>query len=153
MKYYIGASIIMDNIYYENEAYFSGLHGGAGIYALSGAKLWTDNVYLVSTISKKQRSKIQKFFRDNGLSMKYIEIIKSDLPTNRIEYYKDGNKIEKHRFNKKYLTQFEYSSDKLISHASEECGIYIFRNASLDFWKPLIALKKRKATILWGGCS
>lgn len=147
MNYYIGSTIMIDNLYFDNGNTIQGVAGGAGIYALIGGKLWTDNMCLVCGVGDNFVFKFLKWFRKNDLSMKFLKRMDVDTPINKIIYYKDGTKKEKRLLNEKHDNNFEYSKNDFKEHLREDCAIYIFKNTDRDFWEPLT--KEKSATVLW----
>lgn len=149
MKYYIGSASLVEDVFYEESIQVRGMMGGGGIYALVGASLWTNEVNLVSAMSKQYIKRVEKWFKNNNLSMENINVVEDSHPVNQIKYSKDGLKKEVHLFEKEHFKLFDYTLNSFLEHSMEDCGIYLFRNASKEFWEPFVNKKNKKAKVLW----
>lgn len=149
MKYYIGSTSVIDNLYFPNGEIVDGMAGGAGIYALAGAKLWSDEVHLVCSVGNDYQEKFNDWYKRNNLQMDFLHFIENKTPITEVYYQPNGERQEISKYGSAYYKKFEFSCQDFLKLTNKECGVYVFRNAEDDFWKPYVQRNSKKATVLW----
>ncbi|URW91252.1 PfkB family carbohydrate kinase [Lacticaseibacillus paracasei] len=150
MKYYIGSTAVIDNIHFVGQAEDKlGLAGGAGIYALCGARLWTDDVNLVCGKGTDFLPHFQHWYDINNLSKEKLRFVKALTPVNDVYYRSEGEREEIPKYGSQHYKQFEFTEEDFFSLARENCGIYVFRNTEKAFWQRVLGSNAIRAKILW----
>ena len=68
MKYVIASTAVTDEIRFADGKTVK-IAGGAGIYALSGMKLWSDEVLLVTGVGRDFKDIYGEWYSKNNISM------------------------------------------------------------------------------------
>lgn len=149
MNYYIGSTSVIDNLYFPDGREIKNVPGGAGIYALAGAKLWSDEVELRCGIGADYQAIFEAWYQVNHLSMASLTVVDPVTPVTEVHYHEDGERDEISKYGSEHYKLFEFKNSDLLRLATEKCGIYVFRNADETFWAPYLELTDRRATVLW----
>ncbi len=149
MDYYICSTSVIDNLHFSNGDVKKNVAGGAGIYALAGARLWHESTKLICGAGNNYAATFSKWYRDNHLAMDYLKFVNEKTPINNVHYFDDGERIEIPEYGKDHYKKFEVTVDDILPLLDHSCGIYIFRNTASDFWLPILANHHKSAKILW----
>lgn len=150
LDYYICSTSVFDNLHMENGDIIRNIPGGAGIYALAGAKLWAEEVRLVCGVGNDYRSKMTEWYETNKLSMDCLRHEEIDTPINDVYYDTEEEREEKPEFGLEHYKRFETKEEEFLHLVSKEnTGIYVFRNTDDSFWGKFKKLEEKKAFILW----
>lgn len=150
MKYVIGSTIVMDEIHFPKKTGSVTVPGGAGIYALAGARLFDDDVLPVPGGGKDFQELFGKWFEENHISMEGIRITSGKTPRNLIQYYEDGERSEIPLYGEAHYHLAEVKPEYLEEAFRKARGIYLFRNSDSEFWEPVCAMKDHScAKVLW----
>lgn len=149
MKYAVISAVVTDEIHFADKT-VKIVPGGAGIYALSGIKLWQDDAEIVTGIGKDYLSLHGDWYTANNLSTKGLKVKDEKSPYTVIQYYKDGERDETPRYGAEHFARLETTGEELIPYLETMDGIYIFKNTSEEFWKPVLVSKKHTSCrIMW----
>lgn len=150
MEYYICSTSVFDNIHFKEKESVLSVPGGAGIYALAGAKLWADNVNLVCGVGTDYRDKMENWYKRNDISMETIRVVDDLTPVNDIHYDSEKERVETPELGKNHYRKFETQPEEFLNLVSKkDTGIYVFRNTEDKFWSKFKKIDKKKAFILW----
>ena len=150
MKYVIASTIVTDEIHFYGREEPVTVPGGAGIYALAGARLFADDVVPVPGGGEDFAALFGKWFADNAISMEHVTVTTEHTPQNIIQYFADGERSETPRFGFAHYHTAEVRPEYLEEAFREADGIYIFRNADSAFWDSVLSMKRdSRAKVLW----
>ena len=85
MKYIIASTAVTDEIHFVDGKRTEIVAGGAGVYALCGVKLWSDDVMLVTGVGTDFSGIYGEWYKNNNISMDGL-IEKDD----KTPYYEKG---------------------------------------------------------------
>lgn len=149
MKYAVISAAVTDEIRFADGT-VKIVPGGAGIYALSGIKLWEDDVEIVTGVGEDYDSLHGKWYKKNHISMEGLKIKDAKSPYTYIQYFEDGEREESPKYGSEHFYKLETKGEELKPYMESANGIYIFKNIDPDFWKPVLEQKKiSKAKVLW----
>ena len=69
MKYIIASTAVTDEIHFVDGKRTEIVAGGAGVYALCGVKLWSDDVMLVTGVGTDFSGIYGEWYKNNNISM------------------------------------------------------------------------------------
>lgn len=149
MKYYICSTSVFDNLHFKDEI-IENVPGGAGIYALVGARLWTDNVQLVCGVGHDYKNIMGSWYDANNISMDSLREVEHKTPINEIYYDTEEERIEIPEFGADHYKKFETKPEEFNQFINQsDSAVYVFRNTEEKFWKELLKTENKKAFILW----
>ena len=144
------ASVLMDDLIHQGIKQKENVLGGAGLYALAGAALFSKVPILVTGVGKDFSEKIGPWFDKNNLSKNGLRFEPHYTPRNNIDYRNANFRVERALFGEDHFKIFEPSAEDLKKVLNYARGIYIFRNLDRHFWERIEEfLKKYKFKILW----
>lgn len=150
MDYIIASVAVTDEIHFFNNTGIEQSAGGAGIYAMSGIKIWNDNVRLVTGVGNDYMDKYGEWYRKNNLSMEGLIVKDEKTPHTVIEYFEDGERKETSLYGDSHFRNIEVTPEELAPYFHTAKGIYIFKNADLEFWRKVLQIHKcSKAKLMW----
>lgn len=150
MKYIVASTAVTDEIHYVGGATPRKIVGGAGIYALSGIRLWTHEVLLVTGVGADFEELYGDWFNANSISMDGLIVKDPKTPHNVITYFEDGEREEVPLYGLEHYQKIEVTPEELAPYFNTARGIYIFKNSNAEFWDKIIELKKNSAaTVMW----
>lgn len=150
MKYIVASTAVTDEIHYPDGRQTTKIVGGAGIYALSGIRLWTEEVLLVTGVGADFDELYGDWFRTNRISMEGLIVKDPKTPHNVITYFEDGEREEMPLYGLEHYQKIEVTPEELAPYFQTAKGIYIFKNSNPDFWEKIIELKKSSsAVVMW----
>lgn len=149
MNYYICSTSVFDNLNFKDEI-IENVPGGAGIYALVGARLWTDNVQLVCGVGNDYKEKMGDWYIENNIVMDYLREVDYKTPVNEIYYDTEEERVEIPEFGLDHYKRFETKPEEFNQLINQpDTAIYVFRNTEEKFWEGLLNTEDKKAFILW----
>ena len=150
MKYLVVSTAVTDNIHLSDGQELLDIHGGAGIYALSGIRVWDPNVGIVTGIGEDYLPKYKKWYQKNGISTKGLIIKGKNSPETTIQYLESGERIETPRFGKDHYVSLEATPEEVENHCKASVGVYIFKRAIVSYWERILELKRKyRFKLLW----
>lgn len=154
MDYIIASTAVTDEIRFADGKTVEKTAGGAGMYALCGMKLWTDDIRLVTGVGGDFAGLYGKWFRDNQITMDGLLVKDANTPHTVVRYFKDGEREETPRYGLDHYRKIEVTPEELRPYFQRAKGIYIFKNSNPDFWNRVIPMKQAsKAVLMWEiGC-
>ncbi len=149
MKYVIASTAVTDEIRFADGKTVK-IAGGAGIYALSGMKLWSDEVLLVTGVGQDFKDIYGEWYSKNHISMKGLIVKDEKTPHTIVQYFSNGEREETPLYGLDHYNKIEVTPEDLKPYFASAKGIYIFKNSNEAFWKEILAIKKdSKSTIMW----
>lgn len=150
MDYLIMSAVVRDTIYYCGQQTGIDAVGGAGIYALAGAKIWDDSVSLVTGIGEDFFSQFGGWFTQNSISMQSMIVKDRNTPHTIIRYFEDGERTEIPEFGSDHFHALEATPKDLEKNLSDTKGVYIFKNSNNTFWEEIFEIKnENRFRLLW----
>ena len=150
MEYVIVSTAVMDDMTLADGTYMGKLLGGAGIYALCGAKLWTDQVILVTGAGQDLYDRHKSWFEKNRRSMEGITIKSECSPISILQYQENGERTEAPLYGAEHYQLMEATPREIEPHCREAKGVYIFKGTDSEYWKKILDLKNQYGfRILW----
>lgn len=150
MNYIVASTAVTDEIHFADKKTVKQVAGGAGIYALAGMKLWTDETLLATGVGADFDSLYGEWFRQNRLSVKGLLIRDEKTPHNIIQYFPDGEREETPLYGAGHYLKIETRPEDLREYFQTAKGIYIFKNSRQDYWDKILRYKKNsKAVLMW----
>lgn len=149
MRYAVISAAVTDEIRFTDGT-TQIVPGGAGIYALCGIKLWSDDVEIVTGIGEDYDELHGKWYRNNDISMKGLSIKDAKSPYTVIQYFEDGEREETPKYGVEHFCKLETTPEELKFYLENKDGVYIFKNSDKNFWDKVLEYKEgTKAKVLW----
>lgn len=151
MSYLICSTAVIDQIILPDGVAQKPVLGGAGLYALSGMKVWVDDVKLITGVGEDFLASQGEWFANNHLTTAGLIIKDENTPFTRIQYFADGERIETPAFGADHYHRIMPSAVDVRQHCSTDTsGVYVFRDSEHAFWHELISLKaKFNFKLMW----
>lgn len=150
MKYVIASVAVTDEIKFANGEHLPKIAGGAGIYALCGAKLWDDDVILATGVGADYDGLYGEWYKKNNLSMEGLIVKDEKNPHTVIQYFEDGEREEIPLYGLEHFNKIEIQPEELEKYFKTAKGIYIFKNSNEYFWQKIIEYKKNsESKVMW----
>ena len=150
MKYVFASVAVTDEIRFAGGEHLPRIAGGAGIYALCGAKLWDDDVVLATGVGADYDGIYGEWYRKNQLSMEGLVVKDEKTPHTVIQYFEDGEREETPLYGLEHFNRIEIQPEELAPYFGKAKGIYIFKNSNETFWKKIIEYKKDSdSKVMW----
>lgn len=149
-KYIIASTAVTDEIRFADGNRVEQTAGGAGIYALCGIKLWTDDVLLVTGVGEDYKELYGSWYDKNQVSMDGLIVKDPRTPHTVIRYFPDGERVETPLYGDGHYSRMEVTPEELRPYFKTARGIYIFKNSNKDFWDSVLLYKKESsAAVMW----
>lgn len=150
MKYLAMSMVQWDTIFKSGGEIVKDVSGGAGVYALSGMKIWSDTVGIVSGVGSDYLSAFGSWYEQNQIPIEGLSVLDSHSPRNMVRYHTDDDRDEVSLYGKEHFQKLEPQPRDLIPFLTGVEGVYIFHDANLSFWDQIRDLKKRYGfRIMW----
>ena len=150
MDYLVVSTAVTDDLTLKDGTYIGKRLGGAGIYALSGIKLWTDSVLLITGVGKDFKLQYGDWFRSNGFSMDGLSVRDNLTAVSEVKYSSSDKRIETPRYGITHYRSLEATAEDISSHCAGVKGIYIFKDLDFVYWNQILELRKRHHfSLLW----
>lgn len=149
MKYTVVSAVVTDEIHFPDGT-VKVVPGGAGIYALAGIRLWSDEVLVVTGVGKDYETLHGPWYRRNNLSMDGLRVKDKKSAYTMIQYFDDGERTETSRYGADHFRMLETTWLELKPHLEHSEGMYIFKNLDAYFWMQVLKMKKSShCKIMW----
>ena len=107
------ASVLMDDLIHQGIKQKENVLGGAGLYALAGAALFSKVPILVTGVGKDFSENVGPWFDKNNLSKNGLRYEPHYTPRNNIDYSNANFRVEKALFGEDHFKIFEPSAEDL----------------------------------------
>ncbi len=142
MTYLVVSTAVIDQIILPNGITPKPVLGGAGIYALSGIKVWHDDVKIITGVGEDFLTSQGQWFANNNLTTNGLIIKDKNTPHTLIQYFADGQRLETPTFGTAHYHRLMPSAADVSCHCTTDTvGVYVFRDTEHSFWQEMICLK------------
>lgn len=150
-KYLIVSTAVTDETHKKNSSEVKYALGGAGIYALAGAKIWSDDISILTGVGEDFPNLHFEWFQNNALPTQNLIIKDANTPRTIIQYEDEENRTETPFYGAKHYQKMNASVREIEEAVSCDTeGIYIFKGHDEQFWKEFFILnEQKKFKILW----
>jgi sugar/nucleoside kinase (ribokinase family) len=124
--------------------------GGAGLYALSGAALWSRSALLVTGIGEDLDAHVGRWLDENGLSRAGLRIVAEPTARNIIEYESETRRTERPLYGPEHFDRLKPRFLDLAPWLGRARSAYVFGSSAESFWDELPAARARHGfRVLW----
>ena len=142
MNYLVVSTAVTDEIRLPNGVTRNSVLGGAGIYALSGIKVWHDDVKIITGIGEDFLASQGEWFAKNNLTTSGLIIKDKNTPHTVVQYFANGERVETPKYGVAHYQRLMPSAADVSHHCSPDTdGVYVFRDTEPHFWQEIIRLK------------
>jgi len=146
----IVAAALMDTLVFADGRAETNIAGGAGLHALAGAALFSDDALLVTGTGEDLDTTFGPWLERNGLSRDGLRYADPHTPRNLLRYIDERTRTETPIYGDEHFQRVEPNASDLERSIEGARSAYIFRNAEPSFWDRALALHKtRKFLLLW----
>ena len=151
MKYLIISAVVTDKIKFPDKPEIVTVGGGAGWYAYAGAKVWTDDVKVVTGIGEDFLCLHKNWFKNNNVDTSGLIVRDKHSPITNIHYFPEGGREETPVQGLEHFIKLEARPGDIENNCKNSKGLYVFKNLEdMDFWENVIELKKQfHFTLMW----
>lgn len=153
MRYVIASNAAFDKIHFTDGRISDYKAGGAGIHALTGVKLWTDEVALVCGVGRDYQEQMGGWLSDNQICTEGFYIRDQHNPMNIIYYQEDGERSDETIYGDAHYNSLDCTAEDLEcyleSHPETE-AVYTFKGDDERFWSQVLSLKEKyRFKMMW----
>ncbi len=146
----VHGGILIDDLTFLDGRVINGVLGGAALHALAGAALWDDDVLLIGGVGGDADENVLPWMRSAGLSTVALRIVGEFTPRNIFVYRADGSRAETPAFGAEHFARLQPGADELLARWGQARGAYVFHDADMGFWQPIIqAVREHPVPLLW----
>ncbi len=150
MSYVIVSTTVTDDITLASGHKIGKKLGGAGTYALSGAKVWSDDVILIAKTGQDYNDLYGSWYDKNNLSKEGITVACEKTPVSVIQYYDDGERIETPLYGFEHYVSLEATPEDIEPFCKDAKGVYIFKGAEPEYFEKILGYKDKYGfKLLW----
>ena len=158
MKYLAASSIITDDVYRIDGVFQKATLGGAGIFAIAGMKVYTDDCVIMSPAGRDFKEVYGPWFRANGLTMDYVlDDLYEKTHSNAMIHNADGSYAGfEHEIKKKEKVYGDLQNyynppvEKVEEYADADTAVYFLRTPDAAWWDKMLPAKANKGfRIMW----
>ncbi len=146
----IVGAVLMDTLIYADGTQRENIPGGAGLYALAGAALFSDSPVLVTGTGEDLPQTFGPWLERNGLSTRGLRFADAHAPRNILRYHADRTRTETPVFGLSHFSRIEPRPEDVAAVLDGARGLYVFRNTDQAFWSGLFdVLGPSRPKLLW----
>jgi sugar/nucleoside kinase (ribokinase family) len=146
----IAGAVLMDNLVYADGTQRENIPGGAGLYALAGAALFSDNAVLVTGTGRDLPRTFGPWMERNGLTTRGLRFADDHSPRNILRYLDDHTRTEVPVYGHEHFGRIEPTARDIEKVLPGARGLFVFRNTDLPFWDGLASLlATSRPKLLW----
>lgn len=151
MNYLIVSTAVIDKISHPNSEKNTINIGGAGYYALAGARIWDIDSFISCGKGKDFNKVLEPIFTMDKIDSSAMFEINLNTPTTLVKYDEIGERVETPVYGSEHYQKFVSNISEIEKHVKDIKGLYVFKEAdNEDFFKELEKLKlKYNFKILW----
>ena len=138
----IVGAVLMDNIVYADGSRRDDIPGGAGLYALAGAALFSKEAVLVTGTGRDMPQTFGPWMERNGLTTRGLRFADEHAPRNILRYLDEQTRTETPVYGAAHFRKVEPQASDIARVIASARGLFVFRNLDDGFWAgtlPLIA--------------
>lgn len=146
----IVGAVLMDNIVYADGSRRDDIPGGAGLYALAGAALFSEAAVLVTGTGRDLPQTFGPWLDRNGLTTRGLRFADDHAPRNIMRYIDERTRTEAPVYGAEHFRRIEPTADDIARVLAGARSLFIFRNLDPEFWAatlPLLA--EHRPLTLW----
>ncbi|MDD4311272.1 MAG: carbohydrate kinase family protein [Eubacteriales bacterium] len=143
MDYAIVSTAVADHIRLSSGEDIGFRLGGAGIYAWSGIRLWTDSCRLITGVGEDFSALFGDWMRKSGADVSGLIAKDAHTAISNIQYFEDGERIETPEYGLAHYTALEATADEIARYAEGVKGVYLFKDLPEVFWNRLLEHKRK----------
>ncbi|NLI54640.1 MAG: carbohydrate kinase family protein [Clostridiales bacterium] len=124
--------------------------GGAGIYAWSGLRLWTESCRLITGVGEDFPAIFGGWLQKSGADTSGLMTKDEHTAISNIRYFENGERVETPEYGLEHYLRLEATADEIARHAAGGKGVYLFKDLSEAFWDRLLEYRQRMGfRLLW----
>lgn len=143
MDYAIVSTAVADHIRLSSGEDIGFRLGGAGIYAWSGIRLWTDSCRLITGVGEDFSALFGDWIRKSGADVSGLIAKDAHTAISNIQYFEDGERIETPEYGLAHYIALEATADEIARYAEGAKGVYLFKDVPEVFWNRLLEHKRK----------
>ncbi|WP_354044014.1 PfkB family carbohydrate kinase [Devosia sp. UYZn731] len=145
----IVGAVLIDNLLFADGSRRENIPGGAGLYALAGASLFSADPVLVTGTGRDLPQTFGPWMVRNGLTQRGLRFADAHAPRNILQYAADGGRTETPVYGQQHFSRIEPTAADVAGFAETARSLYVFRNTD-GFWEGLDTISfARRPLILW----
>lgn len=144
----IVGSVLIDDLIYADGSRRENLIGGAGLYALAGAALFSLSPILVTGTGEDVAATYGPWMARNGLAQDGLRIADTHTPRNVLNYIDEHTRSEEPVFGHEHFKRLEPSADDIAKVIAGARSVYLFRNTETAIWRGIAELKRQHDIVL-----
>ena len=142
------STAVTDDLHLADGTHIGVRLGGAGIYAFSGIRLWTDSVLQVTGVGEDFAHTYGDWFQRNRCSMDGLLVKDPHTAVSRVQYLPDGERTETPRYGGDHYRKLEATPAELEPFFAKAKGVYIFKDMPEGYWDAILAMKDQYGFVL-----
>lgn len=151
MEYIIAASLSTDRIHLKDGRQIVNLPGGAGIYALAGLRLWSNQVVAVSGIGPEYHKRHQHWYEDNNIKTQGLVVRSAVTPITTINYQREDDRTDSPDMGLADFRLLDPTPEEISRYCGTDTkGIYFFKHLDEEFLQAMTALREKTGCrLMW----
>lgn len=143
------SNIIIDDLWFPDGTHLPNTLGGAATYAAVAARLWWDEVAIVTGVGTDleavTRGKLTAWgLRHDGHLRRSPHTIQS-----RLVYHPDGSRTETPAYGPDHFASLQVLPEDIPATLRPAAGTYVFRDIDRPYWRSLEAVRGDLGMVLW----
>ncbi|WP_423065076.1 carbohydrate kinase family protein [Devosia sp. CN2-171] len=143
------SNIIIDDLWFADGTNLPNTLGGAATYAAMAARLWWDEVAIVTGVGtdleEVTKGKLTAYgLRDDGYLRRSPHTIQSKLV-----YRADGSRTETPAYGPEHFATLQVLPEDIPASLRPAAGTYVFRDLDMPYWQSLKRVRADLGTMLW----
>jgi sugar/nucleoside kinase (ribokinase family) len=144
----IVGSVLIDTLVYADGTRREDVIGGAGLYALAGAALFSRSAILVTGTGADMVETYGPWMARNRLARDGLRVGDPHTPRNILTYIDEHMRTEEPVFGHEHFARLEPTTDDIARAISRARSIYLFRNTEQGIWREIAELKRQHDVVL-----
>lgn len=146
----IVGAVLMDNIVYADGSRRDDIPGGAGLYALAGATLFSDGAVLVTGTGRDLPQTFGPWMDRNRLTTRGLRFADDHAPRNVMRYIDERTRTESPVYGAEHFRRIEPTADDIANVIGSARSLFVFRNLDAVFWSgALQIISEHPLLTLW----
>ncbi|MBZ9938569.1 PfkB family carbohydrate kinase [Mesorhizobium sp. BR1-1-16] len=146
----IASAALIDTLLFADGRAEENVAGGAGLYALAGAALFSDGGLLVTGTGEDYVDAFGPWMARNGLSTDGLRLADPHTPRNLLRYIDERTRTETPMFGAAHFQRIEPRVSDIERVLDGARSLYVFRDTGAAFWDDLLAWRRpRPKIVLW----
>lgn len=148
---YVAAGNVMTDIEEFADGTRSDMHiGGPAFFALSGIRLWTDDVKLLSNVGLDFETEYGLWLDRHNISRESVRVGADHTTHHQLQYHEDGSYGHTSVYGAENMGVLKVTPAQLLSDTVGAKGVYLAQNTDSVFWKGLAKAHETNGfTYMW----